>query len=248
MRLLSLCLLTVPSFFVQQQDNPNQTQRQRAESPNMSTTRATKGDGLLAGWLAVDSHNEIVLAQIAQQKAQDSEVKQFAQKMIDDHRQMAQKLQPFATAAGFAPALASSGSTQTDRDRDRDTRNPDDLRDRDRERDMDSRPREAGFSNEQLDHVALIQELGKQCLDSARRELEQKSGAEFDKCYMGMMVGEHMKANDMLTVFQRHASSDLKNVLAEGQSTVIAHLRHAKSLVKKLDTGADTGRMGEERR
>src|SRR5262245_4915998 len=53
-------------------------------------------NAILATWLLTENETEIALAQLAQQRAQDPEVKQFAQKMIDDHRQMMQKLQPFA--------------------------------------------------------------------------------------------------------------------------------------------------------
>jgi hypothetical protein len=67
---------------------------------------------------------------------------------------------------------------------------------------------------------------------------------------MGMMLGGHMKANDMLTVFQRHASSsELKSLFADGQSTVVAHLRHAKELVKKLESRPNDPRpMDEDRK
>ena len=97
----------------------------------------------------------------------------------------------------------------------------------------------AGASmDQQFDHGALIQELGKQCLETARKELESKSGPEFDRCFMGAMVAGHMHANDMLTVFQRHASPELKNVLGEAQRTVAAHLQQAKDISKRLDGGA----------
>jgi predicted outer membrane protein len=234
MRLLSICLLTVPSVLVLSQEPATPRQRPAQDSASVSKTRATQADGILAGWLAVDSQNEVALAQIAQQKAQDPEVKQFAQKMIDDHRRMAEQLQPFAASAGFATSVASSGSTPADRA-------------------PEGRVREAGFSGGELDHAALIQELGKQCLDTARRELEQKSGAEFDRCFVGMMIGDHMKANDMLTVFQRHASSDLASVFSEGQTTVKMHLDHAKEIAHRLEGGAearldDTRKMGDDKK
>jgi putative membrane protein len=94
--------------------------------------------------------------------------------------------------------------------------------------------REAGS----LDIIALKKELGRQCLASAKRELEQKSGAEFDKCYMYSQVGAHMGAVDTLTVFQNHASGEFKDMLAEGLPVVKGHLDHARSLAKKLDGGS----------
>jgi putative membrane protein len=47
---------------------------------------------------ASDNHAEIALAEIAQQKAANSEVKQYAQQLRDDHQQAAQQLQTLAQA------------------------------------------------------------------------------------------------------------------------------------------------------
>jgi predicted outer membrane protein len=47
---------------------------------------------------AQGNHAEVALAEIAQQKAANSEVKQFAQKLRDDHQQANQQLQPIAQA------------------------------------------------------------------------------------------------------------------------------------------------------
>jgi predicted outer membrane protein len=47
-----------------------------------------------------DNHAEIELAQLAQQKAQDQNVKQYAQKLEQDHKQAQQKLEGVARDAG----------------------------------------------------------------------------------------------------------------------------------------------------
>jgi predicted outer membrane protein len=201
------------------QESQDKTGQDKTQDPTRATSPSSTGspeakqtDGFLATWLVVGNNNEVALAQLAQTKATDPEVKQFAQKMIEDHKQMAQKLQPFASSVSGTATGAldkpAAGSPQNA-----------------------SFERMGGF-----DHVGLIQDLGQQCLQSAKRELEQKQGAEFDRCFMGMAVGAHMKANDMLTVFQQHASSSLKPVLSEGQKTVATHLQHAKDLAKKMET------------
>jgi len=226
MRLLPVFFLmvaagaTVTALSTTQDPKQDPSTRPSTAHEPIGKPSASEADGLLATWLMVDSNNEVALAQLAQQKAQDPEVKQFAQKMMDEHRQMTQKLQPFASSVGVAGLS-------------RDTTTPGQAR---TEPDT-GRPRDAGSSRDVggFDHVGLIEELGAQCLSSTRKELESKAGADFDRCYMGAMVGAHMKANDMLTVFQRHSSSQLKSVLADGQKTVAAHLQHAKDLSKKLD-------------
>jgi putative membrane protein len=234
MRLLTPLLIvaagTIPAALTLSQTDKSQTDKPQTDNPQTtrtdpSKTHAGKADGLLATWILNASNAEVTLGQLAEQKSQNSEVKAFAKKMVDDHRAFNQKLQSHASSMG-----SSSMSERMPEDATK--TNPQDMS---KANPADKRPAESGFAMDGFDHVALIKELGEQCLSSAKRELESKSGAEFDRCYMGMMVGEHSKVNDMLTVFQRHASGELKNVLAEGQKTVQAHLQHARSLKEKVD-------------
>lgn len=55
---------------------------------------------------------EVQLAQLAQQKSTDDKVKQFAQKMIDDHTPANQKLTELATSKGDTPPTELSAADQ----------------------------------------------------------------------------------------------------------------------------------------
>jgi putative membrane protein len=83
--------------------------------------------------------------------------------------------------------------------------------------------------------MQIRQELADQCLASHQRELNEKEGKEFDMTYMGMQIAAHMHMVDALTVFNKHASSELQQVLDEGLQTSKQHLEHAKRLIRKLD-------------
>lgn len=87
-------------------------------------------------------------------------------------------------------------------------------------------------------HVSLLQDLGAQCLQSGRKELEQKSGDEFDRCFMLMQIGGHMKMHDELTVFEKHASPELKVAFTEARKSVEMHLQQAKDVSKRLEAAA----------
>lgn len=86
----------------------------------------------------------------------------------------------------------------------------------------------------EIDPLTLKKEIAAQCLNSARAELEQKQGAEFDMCYVGMQIGAHQHALDTMTVFRNHASPELARTLDEGIKTVRHHLDEAKKLAKDL--------------
>jgi predicted outer membrane protein len=78
-------------------------------------------------------------------------------------------------------------------------------------------------------------ELADTCLESAQRALQEEKGAEFDKCYMGMQIGAHMKMIDTLKVFEKHSSPELQQVLRKGEQTAQKHLDQAKKLMKDVD-------------
>src|SRR5436189_5981436 len=73
---------------------PNSQEPHDRTNPSSVTGKVAadqQSDSILVTWLLVDNENEIALARIAQQRATNPEVKQFAQKMIDDHTQIVQK-------------------------------------------------------------------------------------------------------------------------------------------------------------
>jgi predicted outer membrane protein len=264
MRISQVLLLTVgvsTAMTLSAQENPaSRTTTGQDPMREQTTSRgqnATEADGILATWLLVENNNEIALSQIAQQRAQDPEVKQFAQSMVEAHRQMAQGLQPFAGDVGFSGS-AIDASAPLSRPTDPKTTGTDPkVPETDPQptatdpKPMGTTPagvpQEAGAgrttdarttglpSMQHLDHVALLKELGRECLASSREALEQKQGAEFDRCYVGMAIGAHMKANDAMTVFQRHASTDLAIEIGKAQRMVASHLEQAKALGKRLE-------------
>lgn len=192
------------------------------------------GDRQLAHWLVVENRNEIALAQFAQQKAQSDDVKQFAKQLIDDHQKMLSSLQQIDgnqgvqnqnEAAGGANAGGRRASIQPG-----------------------GNGRQAVQQGGGVGFVALIDELGRQCAQSSQQELSGKSGAEFDKCYIGQQIGAHMKTLDTLKVFRNHASGQLQSVIDEGQPVVQSHLEHAKELMRKLDSNASQAERNDSQR
>jgi predicted outer membrane protein len=99
-----------------------------------------------------------------------------------------------------------------------------------------------------INFIALKRELGEKCLATAKRELEQKKGAEFDQCYMFQQVMMHHHAKDTMEVFKNHASPELRQLIEEGLETVEMHLEHAKKLAKKVDDVSREARRETERR
>jgi putative membrane protein len=216
----------------------------RANAPTASAT-----DAQLAACLIVDNQNEIALSQLALQRAQSDEVKQFAQQMIKDHEQMLSNLQQVAgrsnQSAQAAQGRDQSQAAQLPPDAGQIAQQPGQgtLAQINRQGgNVTSFKLEASTDNSGgLNLVSLKQELGAQCLQSQRRELEQKQGAEFDMCFIGSQVGAHMMVLDELQVFQNHASPEFRSKLTEAQQTVQKHLDHAKQIAKSQMASFQSG-------
>lgn len=71
---------------------------------------AGKLDRHIASCLALGNHEEIALAEFALQHAQNDQVRQFAQQMIQDHRKVLGQLQKFAPDAANMQLSADAGA------------------------------------------------------------------------------------------------------------------------------------------
>jgi predicted outer membrane protein len=205
------------------------------------------GDREMTEALLVDNQGEVAMAQFALQKTQNQEVRQFAQKLIDDHQKMIDSLKQAGAGEGATAATtgqsttgqSTTGQPATAGASGQARPDPNATAASDRRNSVNPGAAELGAgqgSSGPTDFVSLKRELGKQCLQSSQRELGSKQGAEFDKCYIGMQIAAHQHAVDTLTVFRRHASDPLGRTIDEGLPVVQAHLEHAKQLMKQLES------------
>jgi predicted outer membrane protein len=269
-------LLIVSSLTAQEVKQRQRQAEQADPSRQIQTDRVTNqspsaNDAILANCLIIDNSAEVVLAQLALQRAQNAQVKEFAKQTIQDHGEFVKALQRFAgqTRAGESGLRQGddrSDATQPRREGAQPQREGTELP-RDRIPTPETNPRSTAANRpdaerpsqpgtparsapgEQpaaggrttgvsLDLVGLKRELSEKCVQTARRELEGKTGAEFDKCYANMQVWSHLHAIDTMEVYQNYASPELRQVVSQGTQIAKKHLQSAKELAKQLDDGA----------
>jgi predicted outer membrane protein len=207
----------------------------------------------LANCLLMKNQGEIEMAEFAQQQAQSQEVKQFAQKLIQDHNQLVQKLQPLAGTS----AASRQGATQTRVDGQIDAQR--------NAADTARLPGSPGARSEQPNQSvtattqtyqqgqggALLQlaqierQIGERCKQALKEELQSKSGVEFDKCYVGAMIGSHMQSLAALEVIGQQTEGQLAEVAQQAQPIVQQHLDHAKQLAKQFEGASQPGARAE---
>lgn len=222
-------------------------------------------DNFLVSCLLDQNQAEVQLSEIAIQKSENPEVKQFAQKMVTDHKKMIEQLQPLATMQSGANRPASSllggtseaqGRSETTVGRSTDTSalpgssgagqtippagvtiapgRAGTARDIATNATANAAMAAAGGPVHQL--TQIDKQINERCLQMARDELQQKSGAEFDKCYVGNAVAMHSQALAALQVIGKQTQGKLAQVAQQAEPTVQQHLDEAKQLIKQLDS------------
>ena len=239
----------------QKEENRSDRQEKRANREFKDVVQMVGGNKLekcLATVLIQANENEVHASQIAQERASSAEVKKFAQMMEQEHKEILSKLESYGdgkhlarkqekkvheTAFRFKPKdgkkSESEKADQGDEGKIQQTSAEEPQAADDAEKEKADKDNAGGTFHHQM--MNIHQELAAQCRQTMEKELTSKTGEEFDDCYVGMQIGAHMHMVDMLTVFERHASGDFKNVLTEGLQTTQSHLEHAKSLMKTLE-------------
>jgi len=259
LRIRALSAFAIPALLLasslsaqapQQGSKEKQPPAAKEQQGSKSPTHAASGpsssgqlDRILATWLVDDNRNEIALSENSVTRLNNPELKQFASKLIQDHQAFLRKLERFAPDVdadfGAASKISKPSDTtpgQTPQPTPRNETKPGDKPSAENRSGTESS--KAGAESHWVtvaDMLAIKKDLNKECLTSASKELQQKSGAEFDKCFLGMQIGAHMGAISTLNVFKNRASKELSQVIAEALPTIQGHLDQAKNLMKKLE-------------
>jgi predicted outer membrane protein len=206
-------------------------------------------DHFLANCLLAKNKGEVELSEIAVQKSENAEVKQFAQKMIQDHNKLIEQLQPLAamqrgakrgasieSRTGDTTALpGSSGARETISPSGTSTDVPPAAVTTETTITTNATKTAAG-GNAVHQLMQIERKINERCLQMAKDELQQKSGVEFDKCYVGNAIGAHAHALAALEVIGKQGQGQLAQVAQQAQPTVQHHFDHAKQLMKQLET------------
>jgi predicted outer membrane protein len=207
----------------------------------------------IAVCLALGNQEEVALGQFAKDRAQNPEVKQFAQMMVQEHQQAISQLQQaspqlasmnlnLSAQGGATPGAASAsnsnrgagaattsstptaGSSASTSANQRNTATAD-----------------GGADGQTQQHVQFAQEVKQQCLQLTTAELGRKQGAEFDKAYIGQQLVAHTQMLATLQAAQRHASSELQPIIQQGTQMTEHHLAQARQIMEQLSAGGAAG-------
>lgn len=167
---------------------------------------------LASCWLA-KNQAEIEISQLAQSQARDPQVKQFAQMMVQDHRQLSQKLEPLAERQG---RQGRQGDTQA----------------RSGQSDATRQTRGQGGPINQL--ISIEKQICEKQAQTFQQKLSQKSGPEFDQCYLAGQIACHMEAAAALDVISQQTTGQLQQLAKQSKSKIDQHLQKAEQLFEQV--------------
>jgi predicted outer membrane protein len=252
--------------------NAPRTGRGQRYTANFRGTQQTAGntnkavERHLAGCLLTHNNAEIEISKFAQEKAENPEVKEFAQQMVQDHQKMAQRLQQVAGKHGASrqggreyeserestttstrlPGSSGANNTVT---RTEDSAETDVNVNVNRDTQTERTTQAGG----QAGHGPLMQlasiekQIAERCTQAAKQELSQKSGAEFDECFVGAQVKGHMEMLASLEVIGQEAQGELRQIAEEAKPKVQEHLEKAKQLAQQAKAGGSSASQAERR-
>jgi len=196
----------------------------------------------IAVCLTLGNQEEVALGQFAQERAQDPEVKQFAQMMVQEHQQAVAKLQQAAPqVASMNLQLSGQGGNASGGARNANATNQTTSANAANQRTTASGA--AGGQHDQM--VQLAREVKQKCLELTTADLGQKQGAEFDKCYIGQQLVAHTQMLAHLQAFQQHASAELRPIIQEGTQMTEHHIAQAKQIMEQLNAADAGGAQGQ---
>ena len=244
-----------------QQRQRNESGQENRTTQNGEHAKWQNPEQAMAACVAIDNQEEVALVNAVKDKLQHEEVKKFASMLAQEHQDYLAKLEKFAPGIS-QHSLEQAHSTdkkegdQAQRDQSKksgveqaratNSENAPGVRqtagtDNDRKGD--------GAQHAQMDVVQIQREIAQECLREAREEMGNKQGADADKCFIGFQIAKHSAMKSKLTVLQRHASSELAEVFAEGAKTADQHKGQAIALMAKLEgSEGKPGAAAAERR
>jgi putative membrane protein len=227
------------------------TANYRGESSKAAAQSSTV-EGYLVNCLLKKNKGEIEISQFAAEQTRDPQVKEFAQQVVKDHQNVVQKLQQLAGAGSLdanartaadrsaidsTPAPGSPGTDTT-------TLGATGTRDATLANERGNRGMQGNAALSQL--ASIEEKIADRCQQALKEELQSKSGADFDHCYVGSQIAAHMQMLAALEVLSEEGPGQVKQAAEDAKPIVQQHLDHAKQLAN--DMKSDTRESAQAQR
>lgn len=210
-------------------------------------------DQFLAGCLLAANEGEIVICEMAANRAQTSEVKKLAQQMAEEHRPLSRQLQPLAGADTPTAAARMSTGNLSGPDAGGHT---DKMTDVVPQRPKGAEGNRVGISPQPASQSEVAAEAEaslrptdpslNQLADADRRiheaitkrlrsELEQQPAEQFDAAFLNAQAVAHVEMIGASEVIQQQSPGRLGQIAQQANALAEGHLKQVKELLSERD-------------
>lgn len=163
---------------------------------------------------------EVELGKMAVDKASSADVKQFAQRMVDDHSKANDELMQLASQKGISMPADHAMMGKSDQSAASDTANPTGQ----------TSSAGAGQTGSESKHHDVMMKA-----QATKDKLAKFSGADFDREYMDTMVKDHVKdVKEFEEASAKAKDADVKAWAAKTLPTLREHLQMARDVNSKV--------------
>lgn len=215
-----------------------QLEERAGQQPGQQATRRQAGfrgeessaasfDSHVADCLILANQEAVAILKIGAERAQNEEVKQFAQKSLEDHEKALKELQKFASEKHAKSQLQAGTEERAGESR---------IATREARKPAAGEERTAAASAEELcDRMFEIQHrAARECLNLTQKELAKWKGAEFDQAFLGQQTGAHIGMYAHLKALEGEVSPELEKVIQHCTKVTMEHKDQADKLMTQL--------------
>jgi predicted outer membrane protein len=220
------------------QFQPGQQVQQQGRQQR-TTLRPQQGESMadreIAAWLILGNEAEIQLAQWAANRAQDKQVKQFAEMMVKQHTETLDQLRQFAPDTPklqIGQQSAGPAGRQTERPQEQVAAQPQNAP---AGQTQTSRAEIDREGQRGLPFTLVAAEIAQRNLNGLEKELGEKKGSHFDHAFMGTQMMSHLALYNAQEVLRSYASPQLQNILDQSIQTTQSHWQQAKQVCEALE-------------
>jgi predicted outer membrane protein len=245
---------------------PNQTQPQtvRPQTAQQQTIQQQEGavdrvggpnnqarmsvTQLIVKKLRKANEGEIALAQMAEKKSDNEELRKFTQMIVKDHQALLQQLDQVGGGQRDAQGANATSATGVTQDLDRNQTNPADRAQQNApdqanpRRNAQGNPEGRGQGQNRMQGQQVPQQLWTiidQACDNTQKltmEMLQKyEGQDFQMGFLGQQIVAHTQMLGELQSIQSNGPQELKQIAQQATEKTQAHLEMAKQLAKKFE-------------
>jgi len=220
--------------------NPKFQQKEGDKNSAVGIITPQQNDSRIAHWLLIDQQAVVECSKMAQERATNENVKQFAQMMVTDHSACLDKLEAIRKATPETTGSVNRNNSIISRAENAvvDPKNAGVLI-----KDPEGKQRDGKLMYQPTDFVQVKEEVCKQMKATMAKEMKNITGSDFDRAYMMHIVAGHEALLASCKAVRPTASKEFQAMLDQNIEKMTTHAKQARQLCDQVCGKSTSGNL-----